>query len=273
MSLASAYQSLTPEQKQILESKSADLNLKVDEMIALLEPVAKLDTMVGKGKASMGCSIALLVIATIGTLIVLPSPYRFLAPLVCIVALYFVVRKFTFASKLDVSDNLAGFAVPMLKLLRDDFHPDQPMHVKLDLREPTAKAKATGTGEPYKSGAYYKIIDTTYQDNWFSGEGVLADGSRFRWTLEETIRESKKSKKTPRGKYKTKTKYKKKACIDVELVLKKKTYDVEGAAKESDKNATMRVSKKYIHAANEPIPLDPMLQAVAGIYAAAKPAK
>ena len=150
---------------------------------------------------------------------------------------------------------------------------DETMHVKLDLRDPTSKAKATGTGAPYKAGAYYKIIDTTYQDDWFSGEGVLADGSRFRWSIEETICESRKSKKTARGKYKTKTKYKKKACIDVELVLKKKTYSVEGPAKESEKNATMRVSKKYVHPANEPIPLDPMLEAVAGIYAAAKPAK
>ena len=273
MSLSSAYQSLTAEQKQILDSKSADLNLKVDELIELLQPVAKFDAMVGKGKTSMGCSIALLVIATIVTLIALPSPYRFIAPLVCIAVLFFVVRKFTFATRLDISDNLGGFALPMLKLLRDDFHKDKTMHVKLDLRDPTSKAKATGTGAPYKAGAYYKIIDTTYQDDWFSGEGVLADGSRFRWSIEETICESRKSKKTARGKYKTKTKYKKKACIDVELVLKKKTYSVEGPAKESEKNATMRVSKKYVHPANEPIPLDPMLEAVAGIYAAAKPAK
>jgi hypothetical protein len=229
--------------------------------------------MVGKGRTSLGCSIALLVVATFVTLLALPSPFRFLVPLVIIVVIFFLVKKFTFATKLDISDNLGGFAVPMLKLLRDDFDPDQPVHVKLDLRDPTSKAKATGTGEPYKHGAYYKIIDTTYQDDWFSGEGVLADGSRFRWTLEETIRESKKSKKTPRGKYKTKTRYKKKASIDVELVLKKKTYDVTGAAKESDKNATVRVSKKYVHPANEPIPLDPMLECMAGVYAAAKPAK
>lgn len=272
MSIQSAYQSLNAEQKQILDSKSADLNLKVDEMIALLEPVAKFDTMVGKGTTSMGCSIVLLVIATVFSLFYFPSPYRFIIAVALIAVLFIVVRKFKFASKLDISDNLGGFAVPLLKLLRDDFHPEQPMHVKLDLRQPTAKEKFIGTGAPYKEGAYYKIIDTTYQDDWFSGEGVLADGSRFRWTLEETIRESKKSKKVG-GKYKTKTKYKKKAVIDVELVLKKKTYDVAGAAKESDKNATMRVSKKFSHPSKDPIPLDPMLEAVAGIYAAAKPAK
>jgi hypothetical protein len=272
MSLSSAYQSLTPDQKQILDNKSADLNLKVGELIELLDPVAKFDNMVGKGKASMGCSMVLLVIATIASLIFMPSPIRFIVPVLLIAVLFFVVRKFSLASRLDISDNLAGFAVPMLKLLRDDFHPEQPMHVKLDLRQPTAKEKCTGTEAPYKAGAYYKIVDTTYQDDWFSGEGVLTDGSRFRWTLQETIRESKKSKKVG-NKYKTKTKCKKKVWIDVDLVLKKKTYDVAGAAKESDKNATMRVSKKFVHPANEPIPLDPMLEAVAGIYAAAKPAK
>ncbi len=273
MSLTSAYRSLTAEQKQILDSKSVDLNRKVDDLIELLHPIAKFDALVGKGKTTLGCSIALLVMATIITLFVLPSPFRFIVPVALIACLFFVVKKYTLASKLDVSDNLGGFALPMLKLLRDDFRPDEPVHLHLDLRLPTSKEKSTGVGEPHKEGAYYKIIDTTYQDDWFSGEGVLTDGSRFRWTVEETIRESKKSKKTPRGKYKTKTKYKKKASIDVEVVLKKKTYDVDGAAKESEKSATMRVSKKFVQSSIDPIPLDPMLEALAGIYTAAKPAK
>jgi hypothetical protein len=273
MKAANAYRSLNDEQKQIVDNKTVDLDHTAAEMIALLEPVAALDKLVGSAKTQLGCSIVLLAVAAIASLFVAPFPYNFIVVAACIGGIIWVVRSLKLARNLDCSDNLGAFAVPLLKLMRDDFKPDEPVHLHLDLRLPTCKEKFVSKGEPYKQGGYYKIIDTIYKDSWFSGEGVLNDGSRFRWSIEDTIRESQKSKRTARGKYKTKTKYKKKSDIDVELVLRKKTYAVDGAAKESEKSATMRASRKFVQPSNDPIPLDPFVELVGGIYKAAKPAQ
>lgn len=273
MGLTSAYRSLKPEQQQIIDNKVIDLNRPVGELIELLEPVAACDKLVGKSKTTAGCSIALLCLGIVFSFIFVPSPYNFILAAVLVGLIVWLSRMLKIAQRMDCSDNLGGFALPMLRLLRDDFKPEEPVHVHLDLRLPTVKEKFVRKSDPYKRGAYYKIIDTFYKDDWFSGEAHLTDGSRFRWNIEETIRESKKSKKTPRGKYKTKTKYKKKASIEVELVLRKKVYAVEGAAKESEKSATVRASRKFVQPSNEPIPLDPMLELVGGIYKAAKPAQ
>lgn len=273
MGITQIYRSLNAEQKQIIDTKSVDLNQRIDELLALLQPVAACDQAVGKNKTSMGCTLAFCVVAAIVSIFLLSSGVGFVTLPLAIIGFFISLHFYRFAAKIDVSDNLGGFAVPMLKLLRDDFNTDEPVHVTLDLRQPTAKEKLVSVSDPYKQGAYYKIIDTIYKDPWFSGEALLRDGSRFRWSIEDTIRESKKSKKTPRGKYKTKTKFKKKSSIDVELVLKKKTYAVEGAAKETEKGNVMRATRKYIHPSNEPIPLDPLVELMGGIYKAARPAQ
>jgi hypothetical protein len=273
MKAANAYRSLSDEQKQIVDNKTVDLDHTAGELIALLEPVAALDKLVGSTKTQLGCTIAVLGLAGLVSLFVAPFPFNFIALAACIGGIVWLVRSLKLAKRLDCSDNLGAFAVPLLKLMRDDFKPDEPVHLHLDLRLPTCKEKFISKGEPYKRGAYHKIIDTTYKDAWFSGEGVLNDGSRFRWTIEDTIRESQKSKRTARGKYKTKTKYKKKSAIDIELVLRKKTYAVDGAAKESEKSATMRASRKFVQPSGDPIPLDPFVELVGGIYKAARPAQ
>jgi hypothetical protein len=276
MSLASDYKSLTDEQRGIVDQKQVTLNHSVDDLLSLLRPVAKLDAAAGRSSSQLGCSIGLLVVGTVLGLILAPTPFNLIIAAACIAGIVLLAQRLAFNKRIDVSDNLGGFAVPMLMLLREDFDPETPVNLRLDLRSPTAKEKCLGKGEPYKRGAYYKIIDTTYKDEWLSGEAKLADGSRLRWSVTDLIRESRKSKKMG-GKYKTKTKTKKKSTIDVELTLRKKTWDVtagpDDKVKESEKATTIKASRKFAASSSGPIPLDPLLETITAIYAAARPAK
>ena len=61
MKAANAYRSLNDEQKQIVDNKTVDLDHTAGELIALLEPVAALDKLVGSTKTQLGCTIAILV--------------------------------------------------------------------------------------------------------------------------------------------------------------------------------------------------------------------
>jgi hypothetical protein len=278
MKAKDAYQALSEEQKSILLNKVVDLDRNVDELVDLLKPVAAFDKAVGSSRTRLGCSIGLLIVAVIASFVLMGAVHPLVGGAVlvaAIVGLVYTIKMYKWAGSVDVSDNLGGFALPMLSLLREDFDGAEPVHVHLDLRAPTAKEKVVNVGKEYKRGAYYKIIDTIYKDEWFSGRALLHDGSRLRWELTEIIRESKKSKRTPRGKYKTKTKHKKKAKIEIELTLRKKTYDVSGSAKEkeSEKSATVRAEHVFVTNTLTPIPLEPMLDTVTGIYRAAQPAK
>jgi hypothetical protein len=281
MGILSAYRSLSPEQKRLLKEKEVRIHRPVDEAIALLQPIAACDTLVGKSSVKLGCTVVLCIIGLVLSMIlgangVLPTSVA--GALAALLAGLFIatIAMIFWSRSINVSDNLAGFAMPLLYVLRDDFQADEPLELRIDLRQPTDRSKKTGQGDPFKKGAYYKIVDTMFRDDWFEGEGLLTDGSRLRWNVVDVIRERKKSKRTARGKYKSKTKIKKKTTVQVELSMRKKTYAVAGRAedrvKESEKATSIRRSEQVVSDSLKPPELTPLLNCMTGIYGAAKPA-
>jgi hypothetical protein len=177
---------------------------------------------------------------------------------------------------IDVSNNFRQFALPVLTVLREDFDPQSPVHISVDLSEATSAAKKTGEGAPYKSGAYYKIVDSTYVDPWMSLHGVLVDGTKLKWSVTDKIRERKKTKRNPRGKIKTKTKYKKKSDIEVSMGLRKKTYAMtatEGQTSGDEKRHSVKLEREVVTASLDPIDPRALLDLVADVFRSAAPAK
>src|SRR5689334_1086536 len=198
------YRSLSPEQKQILAKKQLEVDKPVDELLALLKPLAACDRMANKVQTRFGCTFGLLIVATLGALIFFSNLGW--GPLT--LALLALVLGATIAAgwfwiwlrSIDVSNNLRQFVVPVLALFREDIDPRTPVHLRLDLSKPTAAPKKTNEGAPYKHGVYHKVVDTTYVDPWMSAEAVLVDGTRLRWSVTDRIRERKKTKRNARGK-------------------------------------------------------------------------
>lgn len=276
-----AHRSLSAEQKQLIASKTVDLNRKPDELIALLTPIASYDSVVDKMRKPLGCTGALAIVACI--------PLFFLfsgsdwGPLFGI--LFFAVFAIAVAAlwgwawtrKVDLSDNLRGTGLPLLSIFREDFARDEPVHVRFDLRPPTDKTKKQSESEPYKHGAYYKIIDTMYTDPWMDGEAVLQDGSAMKWSIVDSIRERKKTKKNPRGKIKTKTKYTKKTEIEVSVALRTKTYAItppgDAEIKRGEKKNVVTVSRRIRSAALDPIHPTAFVELVANVFQRVRPAE
>jgi prepilin signal peptidase PulO-like enzyme (type II secretory pathway) len=280
MNVLKVYRSLSAEQKQILADKQIDLKRPVAELLALLKPVASCDQVADKARTPLGCTIALSIVLTIILIVIagnIESKVLFIgAAVVGSVVFIGSIVLFRWTRKIDVSNNMRSFALPALAVLKEDFDPQTPVHVKLDLRPPTDDAKKKSEGEPYKAGVYYKIIDSVYVDPWMTFEGVLTDGTKLWWSVTDTIRERKKTKKNPRGKIKTKTKYKKVTEIDVEMGMKNKTYAVgrpaEGEVEAGDKRNTVRVAHRVVSATIDPIPPRELIDVVAGVYRNARPA-
>lgn len=272
------YRSLNAEQKQIIRAKRIDVNRPVDEVIALLQPVAACDAAEA-GVAKWGCLSIVAIIAGFVLLLVdaIPLTVRLLAWAALLAVGIVGIVFWIWASRVDVSDYLRGFVLPLLRLVCEDIDRTQPLHLVMDLREPTDKVKQQSVGQPYKKGAYYKIVDTTYLDPWLNADAVFADGSRVHWQITDHVVKHSKSKKTARGKYKTKTKYSRKSSVDLEMTLRKKAYAVDdvsdGKLRQGERATTVKVSHKLKSKDLKPLPVRTMIDAMAGIYSSAEPVK
>lgn len=272
------YRSLSPEQKQIISQKKLELNRPVDELLALLRPIATCDTLANKSQTRFGCTFAVLLLVTLASVIFFSNlgwgPLTLGALLLFVAGAVFTGWFWMMLRGIDVSNNLRQFVVPVLALFREDIDPRSPVHLRLDLSTPIHKTKKTAESDAYKAGVYHKVIDTTYVDPWMAAEAVLVDGTRLRWSVTDRIRERKKTKRNARGKYKTKTKYRKVTDIDVQLAMKTKTYAVANAEVSDDgKRSKVDVQRSVRTASLDPIDPRALIDAIAGVYRAARPAQ
>lgn len=278
-----ARRSLSPEQLALLETKQLAGEYEPGALIALLRPIAEYDRLSDKARTPMGCSTAALFVLAIVLLIVAGNVSVFLLPLPLAalgggIWLLVTVLKM---KKLDLANNFRQVALPLFAVLREDMEPGAAVNVRLDLSPPTAKAKKTGTGKPYDVPGYRKVVDTTYLDPWFGGGARLADGSVLQWTVTDDVVASERTKRTARGKIKTKTKHRKLTTIAVDVALPKKEYAVaalpaEGGekvkVKEGEKRTSLHLEKKVKSKSLDPIDPGEILATIAEAYRRVRPA-
>jgi hypothetical protein len=274
MNVWTAYRSLGSEQKQILRDKKVELNRPIDEVLALLKPLAACDAMADASRTKVGCMFGAGIVLSIVLAVMLNNVgWSALTLFVMVLFAAAVIAAgvlYTFTARIDLSNNFREFALPVLAVFREDFDAARPMHLRMALDPPTSSAKKTSETPPYKRGAYHKIIDTTYVDHWMTASAFLVDGTKLSWNVKDEIRERKKTKKNPRGKYKTKTKYRKKTDVEVEVALRKKTYAVDassGGAYSSDaKRNKVQVEREIRTESLDPLSPKALIDVVAEVY-------
>jgi hypothetical protein len=272
------YRSLSAEQKQILSQKQLDLSRPVDEWLSLLKPIAACDAVGNKVQTRFGCTFAVLIGFTIAGLFFFWGAgwsAMTISAFVLLVAATVASGWFwNWLRGIDVSDNLRSFVIPILALFREDVDPKSPVRLRIDLTKPTAASKKTGESAPFSEGVYHKIVDTSYVDPWMEAEAVLVDGTKLSWSVTDRIRERKKTKRNPRGKYKTKTKYTKKTDLEVRLALRTKTYALADAEVSSDgKRSKVEVQRSLRSDSLAPIDPRALVDAIIEVYRSARPAK
>jgi hypothetical protein len=242
---------LNAEQARIIQMKEVTLNRPIDELLGILGPVAQWDAAGDSTRKTLGCAGgAALVLGIIGLFVYWPLGLGLIV--VAAVLLFVWNRKQTD----DISDNLRKCALPLLAALREDFGAE-PVELKLDLRPPMSPAKQASVEK------VDKVTLTTYNDPWMYGEGILHDGSRIRWNVNETIVQKKYWKRGSSGKSKLKTKQKKRVEIEADLTLKAKTYG---------EKQTLHGEAKLKRDGIDPIPCDAIINVIADLYKQAQPA-
>ena len=273
MGVIQVWRSLNAEQKQILVDKRIDTSRSVDELLALMKPLASCDTLGDKSRTKLGCSFALGIVISIVALIFLGNVagmfglgigLLFVAATIALGYFYFWTKK------IDISNNFRQFVLPVFSVFREDIDSTKPVNLKLDLSSPTHKSKMQSEGAPYSKGVYHKIIDSVYRDPWMTAEAVLVDGTKVSWSVTDVIRERKKTKRNPRGKYKTKTKYSKKTNLEVTVGLRKKMYDVTAPSQSElssdEKRSNVTLERQIQSASLDPIAPRSLVDLIAAVY-------
>ncbi len=213
-----AYLALNKQQKRLLKSKRLEGDYTPEAWIRLLGGLASYDAHGDRLRRFSGKAAIVMLAATFFGILFPPLLAISVSLLAVSGGIWLITRR------ADLSNHLRVFVFPLVALLGDDVKPGSTLHLRLDLRGGTIKDKLRDKKEPYEKGAYHKIVETLYQDDWLSGDTVLSDGSRLQLRISDSIRELKKTKRNFRNKTKTKTKYKIKGLLDVQLKLPREHY-------------------------------------------------
>lgn len=189
-----------------------------------------------------------------------------------------------FARRTGLGPRLRCFILPLAILLGEDVKTGQPLHLRTDLRGGTSRGKATGNASFYKRGRYHRIRETVFQDPWLSGEALLADGAHLEWHCLDNIRHLAMSKKNRRGRIKTKTKYKLRSALDIQLDLPARNYRLRSQTQPPGAGTRLQIlagekwhrlrARQISRFSGEPLPdpeLEPVLDLLARLYALAEP--
>ncbi|RKQ87189.1 hypothetical protein C8N24_5209 [Solirubrobacter pauli] len=242
-----AFNALSPEQQDIVRARRFSGARTPDEWLALLGPVAEYDRQADKLRTEGGG---------------------------------FFERRY--ARKTDIPNSLRKFALPLLPILREDMEADAPLELWVDLTGPLQSPKAVRHSEPYKKGAYRKVVDTFYDDPWFQSRTRFADGSQLQFAVIDHVRSTFKEKRNPRGKIKRKTKNKKKIEMTVTLTVQNRLYAPAGGARDlpkhklkpSEKHTKVTVGGTLVAANMDQLPrLESLIELISGAYERVAPAR
>lgn len=136
--------------------------------------------------------------------------------------------------KLDLQDDFRKYVRPLLESLQDDLKKDTPVSLELSLDPVEKKQFSKGKSDNYSVGVYHSCCDYYFERDFLNVKLRLNDGNRLMLTGTELLIKTSKTKRNPRGKYKTKTTYKKRVTFDVRLSVDFEKFQCKQLPKEGE---------------------------------------
>lgn len=129
----------------------------------------------------------------------------------------------------DLAGQPLELVMALLPLLAEDAAPGAPLALTLDVRGHRIQEKSLGAGEPSKDRVYLRIVQTYFRDPFLDARIRFADGAHVHVSGVVQTRSTKKTKKNPRGKIKTKLKTKSRVTYEVRVDFPGRNYATAAA--------------------------------------------
>ena len=130
------------------------------------------------------------------------SPFVFAIPVGLIAAAIVFFVKAAKLTKFDLDNRKLECAVGLLRMLRADTPMQSDVELELDLREYKEGGELV---DQQKEGGSGGVRNFRYQHSWLALTGALADGTRYRLAVSETVNRKEKPKRKGRVKLKERT--------------------------------------------------------------------
>jgi hypothetical protein len=225
--------SLPAEPRAVFRSKLVQGRYPIDRLISLLTPLADADRIGDAGRASLRRglfgSFFGMVLLPLGAAFANGNAPAFAKVLLIGAAACAVVLVVLIALRLwlgrfdDVENNLRNVALPFLSALQEDVADHAELDVRIDFSRAVQKSKLDRVEKPARQG-FNKLVNSYYISPWFEGSAPLATGGRLRWRVTDHVLSSQRTRRSASGKYKVKTKQKRKSKLDVSLLRPARHY-------------------------------------------------
>ena len=240
----------------------------INRLLYLLGELAKYDTQVEKKRKKSGWIAALFLIASIASGItwiiseIDAIGYAAIFFLTLFIFFWFLYNGYL---KKDLPGDFLEYLIPLLKLLSGDIKNKSKIALNMDIAQLQNKEYSKGVQILPHTAPYYKITSERFERKLMTMAIQLRDGNRLLMERFESLTVVNKNKKNPRGKYKTKAKYKRAVSTWVRLAVNPRVYSVRKTAPDA---GGQRVSVKP---GRKRIALDLKFREKGGLDAVMKP--
>lgn len=213
----------SPEAQAAIQAQSISGSFELRKLQKLMAELSSFDE---RNEAAMKKAKTTAIIGAVGAFLTLFASFALMAtldtgwgfvlPVVGVaVAIVFAVKH----SRLSKADLINDFRLCLRPGLRDiahDLDPEKKIRVRMDLAGPVARKKVSELQLP--PGRNRKLTETVYQDPWCEVRLPLLDGNTALLEFEVKWRKRVRDYKTSRGKYKSKTKWRKECKAAATLI-------------------------------------------------------
>lgn len=202
----------------------------IKRLLYLLDSLAKYDRQVENGRKKSGWAAGLSFAAAIISAIMWGAlevdAIGYLPPVFTLLAVYFLISYKGYVKK-DIPNDFREYLIPLLNLLSGDIKDRSRIALKLDIAQLQRKEYSKGVKTLPHNAPYYSITSERFERPLMTVAIHLRDGNRLLIERFEIVTVVTKKKKNPRGKYKTKEKYKRRVVTSMRLSVNPRAYAVQ----------------------------------------------
>jgi hypothetical protein len=222
-SAPAAAKEFSPEAQEAIRTQSVSGSWELRKLQKLFAELATFDerneAAVKKAKGSMTWAIVGTIaslFAGVAILGVFDTGLGFLLPVGGVALSIVLGRKWSALKKADLIDDFRICLRPGLRDIAQDLDPEKKIRVRMDLAGPVDRKKTSELQLP--PGRNRKLTETIFQDPWCEVRLPMMDGSTAVLEFEVCWKKRVRDYRTSRGKYKSKTKWRKE-CTAVATLL------------------------------------------------------
>lgn len=181
------YKSLDKDQIQLVITKKIDGRHDLDHWMEKLHKLAVMDQLGDDARIKSGdLSIVFGIFTAFTVFLTLSKPFLFFFPMGFFLLFFYFLMMYFLLNKIDISNHLRIFIVPLLEYFRENRTVNGPIALKMDFSNPKKDKNLAGELDDQVQS------DKIFRHRWMEGKVTLKDRISIHWNITDIVKESGK---------------------------------------------------------------------------------